>query len=57
MSMQVITVTDKAARDKMFNELRMDGNEQEQQAVKFSSTEKGEDGVYRSTWSIAYPTA
>jgi len=55
--MQVITVTDKAARDKMFNELRMDGNEQEQQAVKFSSTEKGEDGVYRSTWSIAYPTA
>lgn len=46
MATEVITTTDKEARDRMFEDLRRNGNELERQVVKFSSNEPilGEDG-------------
>lgn len=70
-NVEVITTTDKALRDRMFEEFRRDGNELEKQVVKFSSNELTDAAprivryspnakpqlrpVYRSTWSVAYP--
>jgi len=39
MSMEVITTTDKSQRDRLFDDLRKNGNEQERQVVKFSGNE------------------
>ncbi|SRR5258708_34724900 len=39
MAMEVITTTDKDARDRMFEDLRRNGNELEKQVVKFSGVE------------------
>ncbi len=39
MSMEVITTTDKDQRDRLFEDLRKNGNELEKQVVKFSSNE------------------
>lgn len=36
---EIITTTDKAQRDRMFTDLRKNGDEFEKQAVKFSSVE------------------
>lgn len=64
MGMEVITTTDKDQRDRMFDDLRKNGNRLERQVVKFSSVETVmvEDSVsgkavptYRSTYSVAYP--
>ena len=86
MSFEVITTTDKDQRDRMFQDLRRNGNELERQVVKFSSVEPALDKdelqetniigyhptgnlvrnfcpkpqgrpVWRSTWSVAYPTS
>lgn len=61
MASEVITTTDKAKRDALFDDLRKNGNRQERQVVKFSSNEVHAGQyvagrlVYRSTWSVAYP--
>lgn len=49
MSMEVITSTDKGARDRLFEDLRKNGNELEKKVVKFSGNEPvmGEDGTPR----------
>jgi hypothetical protein len=68
---EVITMQDKAARDKMYADLRANGDELERQVVRFSSYELyvpddaaiGAGSInevyancrYRQTWSIAYP--
>ncbi len=39
MSMEVITTTDKDQRDRLFNDLRQNGNDLEKQVVKFSGIE------------------
>lgn len=54
---EVITTTDKAKRDEMFEDFRTNGNELEKQAVKFSSSEPhpSKEGQYISTYSVAYP--
>ena len=39
MSMEVITTHDKDQRDRLFEDLRRNGNELERQVVKFSSNE------------------
>ena len=59
---EVVTTTDKAARDQMFADLRANGDELERQVVRFSGCEEYfvDDGVqlktsWRSTFSIAYP--
>jgi hypothetical protein len=79
MSMEVITMHDKDVRDRLFQDLRKNGNELERQVVKFSSNEPvmGEAEIqegrfvfydkrrrrpqwrplYRSTWSVGYPTS
>jgi hypothetical protein len=67
MPFEIITTTDKAKRDQMFQDLRQNGNELERQVVKFSSNEPDDDLfintstgrrlIYRSTWSVAYPTS
>lgn len=66
MAYEVITTTDKAKRDEMFQDLKRNGNHMERQVVKFSGVESyegidaTEDGIgwfekFRSTWSVAYP--
>lgn len=78
MSMEVITTIDKDQRDRLFADLRQNGNEVEKQVVKFSGnepilTESGKPrghfvsygvtgknqwrSLFRSTWSVAYPTS
>ena len=66
---EVITTTDKDQRDRLFQDLRKNGNELEKQVVKFSGVEvvPNVDVVsttdarriirkeYRSTFSVAYP--
>ena len=59
---EVITMQDKAARDKMYADLRANGDELERQVVRFSGSElvipDADDHAirrYRQTWSIAYP--
>jgi hypothetical protein len=60
---EIITTTDKAKRDQMFEDLRKNGDNLEKQVVKFSSNEmhvgipngKRTKSWYVSTWSIAYP--
>jgi hypothetical protein len=44
---EVITTTDKAQRDRMFEDLRRNGNELERQVVKFSGNQSvlGEEGT------------
>jgi hypothetical protein len=86
---EVVTTTDKDQRDRLFEDLRKNGNELERQAVKFSGVEPimdtnsgkqifdvrqyyptlGKDRfkkfnpkvqirpMWRSTWSVAYPTS
>ena len=46
-NMEIITSTDKAARNRLFDDLRYNGNELEKQVVKFSSNEPvlGEAGT------------
>lgn len=44
---EVITTTDKAARDRTFEDLRKNGNENERQVVKFSSVQLVEGRVPR----------
>lgn len=39
MVMEIITTTDKDTRDRMFEDLRTNGNELEKQVVKFSGVE------------------
>jgi hypothetical protein len=39
MAMEVITTTDKDARDRMFDDLRKNGNKLEKQVMKFSGVE------------------
>lgn len=39
MATEVITTQDKGARDRMFEDLRKNGNDLERQVVKFSSNE------------------
>lgn len=68
--MEVITMDDKAKRDDMFRRYRTEGDDLEQQVVKFSDCRlllspdvpgeilldtKGRPR-YISTWSIAYPS-
>lgn len=62
-NMQLYTMTDKAKRDELFEDLRKNGDKYERQAVKFSEVEpvpgvfdsKGRQ-VWRSLWAIAHPT-
>lgn len=58
---EVVTTDDKNQRDRMFDDLRQNGNQLEKQAVKFSGNRttgkcdsKGRM-TYVSTWSVAYP--
>jgi hypothetical protein len=39
MAMEVVTTTDKDQRDRLFEDLRKNGNELERQVVKFSGVE------------------
>lgn len=64
MAHEEFTMTDKAQRDRLFNQLRNSTEANERQAVKFSSVEPvlGEDGKqlpgpagWRTTWSVAHP--
>ena len=57
MSFEVITTTDKERRDRMYKDLRQNGDELERQVVKFSSVEPHplKQGQFISNWSIAYP--
>lgn len=63
MAMEVITTDDKAQRDRLFKAFRISEDPLERQVVKFSGvrevppTKAGEVLGYKSTWSIAYPTA
>lgn len=62
MAMETVTTTDKAVRDRMFNELRNSDNVLERQAVKFSGSEElivdgKPSGKFVSNWSVAYPTS
>ena len=59
--MEVITTHDKDVRDRLFEDLRKNGNKLERKVVKFSGNELifNPDGAqkYRSTWSVAYPSS
>jgi hypothetical protein len=61
--MEIITTDDKAQRDRLFKAFRASEDPLERQVVKFSGvrevppTKAGEVLTYRSTWSVAYPTA
>ena len=59
--MEVITTHDKDVRDRLFEDLRKNGNELERKVVKFSGNELIRNAphrpVYRSTWSVAYPNS
>ena len=59
MAFEVITTTDKAQRDAMFEDLRKNGNDLEKQVVKFSGAQLKDEGRpqagYVSNWSVAYP--
>ena len=63
MAFEVITMDDKAQRDRLFQQYRASDDAGERQVVKFSGvrevppTKAGEVLTYRSTWSIAYPAA
>ena len=52
MSMEIVTTTDKDQRDRLFEDLRKNGNELERQVVKFSSVEPilGPDGKQDGYW-------
>ena len=67
---EVMTFPDKDARDRVYEDLRRNGNELERQVVRFSDSEPtgekkvvlvgrpsrvGFQLIYRSTWSVAYP--
>jgi hypothetical protein len=51
---EVITTTDKAQRDRMFEDLRRNGNELERQVVKFSGNQPvlGPDGKQDGYWKL-----
>lgn len=56
---EVLTTTDKVQRDRMFEDLRRNGDPNERKVVKFSGnqvsiSEAGEFS-YVSNWSVAYP--
>ena len=58
--MNVITTTDKDQRDKIFADLRANGDAGEKQAVKFSDVEvippvEGGPVGYRTVWGVAHP--
>lgn len=59
---EVLTMDDKAQRDRLFKSYRTSEDPLERKVVKFSGvrevppTKAGEVLTYRSTWSIAYPT-
>lgn len=63
MATEELTMTDKAQRDRLYNQLRASKDPLERQVVKSSSSEPilGEDGKptgkHRSTWSVHYPTS
>ena len=63
MAMEVLTMDDKEKRDEIFQQLRHSTDPLERRVVKFSGvrevppTKAGEVLGYRSTWSVAYPTA
>ncbi len=58
---EVVTTIDKDARDRMYADLRQNGNDLERQVVKFSGCEEYflDDDIlktaWRQTWSLAYP--
>ena len=55
---EVITMTDKEQRDRIFADLRKNGEPNERQAVKFSGTQRIDGSIgnkFESTWSVAYP--
>jgi hypothetical protein len=69
-NMEVITTADKDQRDRMYADLRQNGDEFERQVVKFSdceptgekkvilvgrATKMGFRLIYRSIWGLAYP--
>ena len=55
MSMQVYTMTDKAKRDQMFDELRRSDDPLERQVVKFSGVQPVmEDGKPKVDWKPNY---
>lgn len=63
MPMEEITMTDKAKRDTLFEELKNSDQPNERQVVKFSGSQstgkcdsKGRM-QYESTYSVAYPIA
>lgn len=62
MAYEVITTTDKAKRDEMFQDLKRNGNHMERQVVKFSGVQEEPIELfgklwkaYKSSWSVAYP--
>jgi hypothetical protein len=58
---EVITMHDKEARDRIYQDLRKNGDSLEQQVVCFSSQEQIIDAkgnltsIWVPTWSVAYP--
>lgn len=63
MAMEELTMTDKAKRDDLFNQLKNSDQPNERQVVKFSGSRTtgrcDEHGRmrYESTYSVAYPSA
>ena len=57
MSFEIVTTIDKDQRDRLFADLRKNGNELERQVVKFSGNEPHplKPGQWISNWSVAYP--
>jgi hypothetical protein len=62
MAYEVITTTDKAKRDALFQDLKRNGNHMERQVVKFSGVQEETIELfgkpwkaYKSSWSVAYP--
>ena len=51
---EIITTTDKAQRDRLFEDLRKNGNELERQVVKFSGNQPvlGPDGKQDGYWKL-----
>lgn len=57
-NMEVVTTVDKAQRDRIFTDLRKNGDELERQVVKFSGNQPvfREDGKQQSDVRQYYPT-
>lgn len=54
---EIVTTTDKDQRDRLFQDLRRNGNSLEKQVVKFSGWEMHPSypAEFISNWSVAYP--